>query len=143
MNTQIDDLTVTQVYDGDSFQIFTEGIWYNVRIGGIDAPERSQPFGDDAAFKLEQLLKNCDRVCVHSLKLDPYRRIVAEVWADELLVNEEMCRLGLAWFSPKSAYDCPNSAAMEKASKEAIAAERGLWARDDNIPPWRWRDLER
>jgi endonuclease YncB( thermonuclease family) len=52
---------VERIADGDSFTVRVEsGKIFEVRINGIDAPERRQPFGPSARTSLHRLIAgNC------------------------------------------------------------------------------------
>ena len=50
-------------------------------------------------------------------------------------LNQELLRLGLAWWYERYAQDCQ---ACDQAQKAAQAARVGLWADHDPTPPWLW-----
>mgnify|MGYP000695748893 CR=1 FL=1 len=47
---------VTRVIDGDTFEIELDGKLYKVRLIGVNAPEKGQPFADKAEAKLKELV---------------------------------------------------------------------------------------
>lgn len=109
------------VVDGDSF---TTSDGRRIRLLGIDAPERSRCMYDQARAKLSGLVEG-KRVKLTDVVTDAYGRILANVWTDEILVNEELVREGLARFrSVKSAkYD-----AMQSASQHAKTSKLGIYS---------------
>ena len=69
---------------------------HEVRLSGIDAPGKSQPFGQQAKKRLSGLAHGRS-VSVERRKRDRYRRIVGEVFEGGRGVNLEQVRRGLAW----------------------------------------------
>ena len=52
---------------------------HRIRLGGIDAPEKAQPFGEKSKQNLSRLVFGKD-VRVEWEKRDRYERIVGKVW---------------------------------------------------------------
>jgi endonuclease YncB( thermonuclease family) len=125
------------VKDGDSFDASrVAGGAEEIRIFGIDAPERSQPWSKRAREALaERVLGKTVRI--EPVENDDYGRLVARVTADGACVGCELVRDGHAWVYRHYAKD-PALIALED---EARAARRGLWALPPNerVPPWDWR----
>ena len=70
---------VIHVADGDTLTVLDDQHRsHKIRLAGIDAPERSQPFGRRAAEALSALAKN-RRVIVSGGKTDRYQRRVGIV----------------------------------------------------------------
>lgn len=128
---------VTGVTDGDTIRVVRQGEQVKIRLHGIDAPEKKQPFGNAATRKLGQLLHG-QNVSIEPTDIDRYGRTVALVWAGQTNVNQEMVRSGYAWvFSRycKQSY-CPD---WYRDQQEAKAARRGLWHDPAPVAPWQWR----
>jgi len=107
-----------------------------IRLADIDAPEKGQPGGAESALSLSgMVLKR--RVSVAVRALDKYGRFVARLAAAGTDINAEQVRLGMAW--EYSNYH--SNRAYLALQREAREARRGLWARADPLPPWRWRKL--
>ena len=69
--------------------------------------------------------------------VDRYKRTVAEIiLPDGRNLNRELVRAGLAWWYQRYARHEPVLAELEV---EARAAQRGLWADRNPIPPWEFR----
>jgi micrococcal nuclease len=127
---------VIGVADGDTITVLRDTTQIRVRLHGIDAPERGQPFGtrarqftSEAAFGKVVRIEPTDR--------DRYGRIVAEViLPDGRNLNRELVRAGLAWWFRRYAR---HDAELERLEGEARAARLGLWADPHPVPPWQWR----
>lgn len=70
---------LVRVFDGDSMLMRNpEGETLKMRIAGIDAPEKSQPFADPARDRLSELLQQ-GPLEVAILKKDVYGRWLASI----------------------------------------------------------------
>lgn len=132
---------VLWVDDGDSLELRDDrGRRFRVRLRGIDAPERAQPYASVSRRNLSRLARG-RAVTVSYEGVDKYGRLLAWVYVDEgVSVNLEQVRAGLAWHyvhpgRPWTADD----ALLARAEQEARAARRGLWARSHPLPPWQYR----
>jgi micrococcal nuclease len=89
------EVRVTDIIDGDTIKI-----GYNsVRLIGINAPESNEPCYEEAKEMLEDLVKYENVRLEKDVKeQDDYGRLLRYVYVDDLLVNGEMIRIGLARF---------------------------------------------
>ncbi len=136
---------VVKVADGDSITVLDNtNTQQRIRLQGIDAPERKQPFGNASRKHLTTLVAG-KTVTVKWDKRDRYRRIVGFVIVDGHDVNLAQVKAGMAWFyryyqqelSPEDRRlyaDAENKARYEKL---------GLWRENNPIPPWERRRLYR
>lgn len=132
---------VVSVTDGDTITVLDpSNRQYKVRFAGIDAPEKSQPYGQRAKEQLSELVFN-RQVVIETEKEDRYGRIVGKVLVDGRDTNFAMVVAGYAWHYKK--YQAEQSSddrlLYDSAEKEARAAKRGLWLDPDPIPPSVWR----
>ncbi|QRI92999.1 thermonuclease family protein [Delftia lacustris] len=120
-----------------------------VRLGGIDAPERRQPFGSRSREALSDLAygKMAELRCN---KIDRYKRHVCAVWVAPASAPEgprtldaghAMLTLGLAWWYRAYAREqTPQERSQyEFAEREAKTKRVGLWADPEPVAPWDWR----
>lgn len=131
---------VVGIADGDTFTLLTdEKKQVKVRLHGIDCPERAQDFGQVARQKLSDLVFN-QQVRVVEKDVDRYQRTVGVVYtSDDVCVNEELLRAGLAWHY--SEYDKnPEWAALEQ---EARQKRIGLWSHPKPVRPSEYRKSKR
>ena len=130
---------VTEIVDGDTIRI-KDGLESSVRYLGIDTPEiltefsPGDPFGSEAG-ELNKKLVNEKRVCLEFDKerYDPYGRILAYVYVDGLLVNEELVKKGLARsliFDPNRKFEDRIKSAENLAKNKRL----GIWGDLKNYP---------
>lgn len=138
---------VTDVQDGDSFSVRTEdGRRLRIRVSGIDAPERRQPWSDASRRHLADLLR-AGRVRIDPIKQDRFGRTVARVrvtdpdGGGERDVGLEQIRAGLAWHFARYASDqgAEEARRYARAEREARAQRVGLWQEASPEAPWAWR----
>jgi len=145
---------VVGVSDGDTITVLdAERQQHKVRLGGIDAPEKAQPFGRRARESLARLVfaREAD---IEWQKRDRYGRILGKV-----MISPQDCTScprtldaglsqvegGLAWWYVRYAQDqAPQD--RERYSHAEISARElavGLWRDPVPTPPWEWRRVSR
>lgn len=130
---------VVGVADGDTLTILVNGReQIKVRLAEIDAPEKSQPFGQRSKQSLSDLCFDKDAV-LQKTDTDRYGRTVAKVHCDGMYANAEQIRRGLAWAYRKYLHD----QSLLVLENEARVAKRGLWSDGEPVPPWEFRKLKR
>lgn len=136
---------VVKVSDGDTITVLdTTNQQHKIRLMGIDAPEKKQPFGEKSKQALSSIVYD-RQVVVEYGKLDRYGRKVGKVLVDGIDANFEQVKAGMAWHYKKyqkeqSAEDrVLYSIAEDQAKNEA----RGLWVDREPISPWEWRKQEK
>ena len=124
-----DTARVTQVIDGDTIAI--EG-GYRVRYIGIDIPEihpELEAYGMEALEANRRLVEGKEvRLERDVSETDKYGRLLRYVYADDIFVNAELVRQGLA---EAKAYppDIKYQDKLEELETEARQAGRGIWAK--------------
>lgn len=132
---------VVGVIDGDTMDVLVgERDLHRVRLAGIDAPEKGQPFGQQAKRWMSDLVFG-KPVKVEYDKRDMYKRIVGIVRWSDIDVGLDLVRSGLAWhYKRYQGEQTPEDrAAYAGAEDEARSAKRGLWRDEKPTPPWLWR----
>jgi len=126
---------VVGIADGDTITVLHDGRAEKIRLYGIDAPEKSQAFGERAK-QFTSGLAFGQTVSVHVRDHDRYRRTVGEViLPDGRSLNEELVRAGYAWWYRRYSRDRK----LAHLEQEARDAHRGLWADPHPVPPWDFR----
>lgn len=144
-NTLLAEAQIVNIADGDTLTVLgPDKNTYKIRLQGIDAPEKKQPFGQACKESLMQLT-NHQLAEVEAYKKDRYGRIVAKVRVDGKDLALEQIKTGCGWHY--LAYEKEQSAqdqkAYTKAEQQARAAERGLWQDAKPVAPWDFRKQQR
>ena len=127
---------VIKVVDGDTIEVLLQGKPYRVRYVLVNTPETHHPTKGVELFGPEATEANRRLVEGKTVKLekdvsetDQYGRLLRYVYVDNLLVNEELLRLGMAQvatFPPDVKY-VDRFLATQKAAQEAgVGMWRGL-----------------
>ncbi len=130
--------TVIRILDGDTVEIMGKGRKsYKVRLSGLDAPEKKQPYGKKSQQALAKLAFK-KIVCVKGVKRDCYGRTIARLYVGNQDINAAMIEQGAAWvYRPYARGSTFTS--FYKAETMAKNNKIGLWALNKPIPPWEWR----
>ena len=130
---------VVAIADGDTLTVLdASNTQHKIRLAGIDAPEKGQPFGTKARENLAaKVFKQPVRVEV--IDVDRYKREVGRIYLADRFINMEMVTDGFAWRYVQ--YDKPGE--FTTAENGAREHQRGLWADPHAEPPWEWRRAKR
>jgi endonuclease YncB( thermonuclease family) len=145
---------VVRIADGDTLTVLTANqTQVKVRLAGIDAPEKAQPFGERSRQNLARLVAG-KAVEVRWHKRDRYGRVVGQVW---VVSPDARCRgggcpktldaglaqvtVGLAWHYKQYAREQSEEdrGRYAFAEVEARARRAGLWRDPAPVAPWDWR----
>lgn len=132
---------VVGVADGDTITVLDdEKAQHKIRLAGIDAPEKKQPFGNRSKESLSDLVFD-KTVSVETDKRDRYRREIGKVLVNGRDVNLVQVERGMAWFYHKYKREqSPNDRRLYEAAEDAARADqRGLWRDAEPMPPWEFR----
>jgi endonuclease YncB( thermonuclease family) len=136
---------VVGVSDGDTVSVLdATKTKHKIRLAGIDAPEKSQPFGNRSKENLSDLVFGKTVTVEHS-KVDRYGRLVGKILVNGIDANMAQIRAGMAWHykeyeREQSATDRTTYAAAETAARQQRA---GLWRDANQTPPWDFRRAQR
>jgi endonuclease YncB( thermonuclease family) len=122
------------VKDGDSIVVLAGGVTHQIRLEGVDAPEKGQAFSSRAKQAMSDLVYGKD-VVVAGKTTDSYGRLVARVSVGGLDTSLEMIRRGLAWHYKRYS----SEQALADAEATARARRAGLWIDAAPVPPWSYR----
>ncbi len=136
---------VVKIADGDTLTLLTAGKQqHRIRIAGIDAPEKKQPFGTRSRRNLARLAhgKEARADCP---KRDRYGRAVCKVYVAGIDVGLKQIYDGMPWwYRAYSKEQSPDDRAQyEFKENQARLRKWGLWADPRPVPPWEWRTAKR
>ncbi|MEK4030053.1 thermonuclease family protein [Pseudobacillus sp. FSL P4-0506] len=132
--------TVVYVVDGDTFDVqLANGKKERVRMTLVDTPETKhprlgvQPFGPEASAYTKTLLTD-KKVSLEMdvQERDRYGRVLAYVWLNDKLVNEQLIAKGLARvavFPPNTKYVDRFERVQQKAREQRL----GIWSVEDYV----------
>lgn len=132
---------VLAIADGDTLTVLDDGrVAHRLRIDAIDAPERTQPYGQRARRSLAGLAHGRPATA-DCPKTDRYGRAVCRVVIDGVDVGLEQLKRGLAWHYLRYAHEQPAALRAEYARAEEAARDQraGLWSSAAPIAPWDYR----
>jgi endonuclease YncB( thermonuclease family) len=133
---------VIRVIDGDTIVVVdSNSRTHDVRLQGIDAPEKRQAFGRRSKEALATIVLN-QSVYITPKKTDRYKRIVSTVRRDDMDVALEQVREGMAWHFERYAHEQTQKEREEYefAQREARANRQGLWVDPHPVAPWNFKD---
>lgn len=132
---------VVRVADGDTITVLDGAkVQHKVRLAGIDAPEKAQPYGQKSRESLEDLVAG-KTVIVETHKKDRYGRAVGKILVNGKDMNIEQIRRGFAWFyrQYEGELNLDDRESYDRAESEARDFRKGLWSDGSPMPPWEFR----
>lgn len=133
---QAGEYRVLRVVDGDT--LLLEHARIRVRLQGIDTPETVkedtpvEDWGPEATQFTKRFVQNARgrvRIEIDGEAVDRYGRQLVFVWHDDLLLNEELVRQGLARAKLGYDYSEAKKQRLRAAEDEAQSRKRGIWSR--------------
>lgn len=113
-----------------------------VRIAAIDAPERSQPYGQRSKQALSDICFQV-KARITEVDTDRYGRTVADVDCNGEDAGSRMVSDGWAWVYDYDRIATKRGGGLFKLQDSARARRLGLWADAKPTPPWDWRKHQR
>lgn len=132
---------VVGVSDGDTITVLDAGKQqYKIRLSGIDAPEKSQPYGESSKESLSEMVFG-KTVSITWDKQDRYGRTVGKINLGGQDINLEQVRRGMAWHYKAYIHEQPfeDQKNYGEAETAARVSRRGLWRDSTPTAPWDYR----
>lgn len=135
-------VTLERVVDGDTLKVsFENGARESIRLLLVDTPETShptlpvQPFGEDAKEFVERWLPVGDEILLEYDvgRYDRYQRTLAYVWYDDVMLNEELLRRGLARVAYVYAPNTQHVDAFREVERSARNELLGIWSLENYV----------
>lgn len=127
--------TIVGVSDGDTVTLLDNAkTQHKIRLAQIDAPEKSQEFGQVSKQHLSDLCFG-KSVIADIETIDKYGRSVAVITCENIEANLEQVKSGNAWVYKQYAKESKYFSAETLAKSEKL----GLWGQPNPTPPWEYR----
>lgn len=125
------------VIEADSLVVVGASKKERIDLYGIDAPQKDQEFVDAAKdFTIYRIRgKTLEIVPVGKSRQG---RTLAIVTIDDMVLNRELVRSGLAWIQSQSC-SRPECAEWRDALKLAKREKLNIWSLENPLPPWELR----
>ena len=136
---------VVGVNDGDTIRVLkADKTLVRIRFLGIDAPEKTQAFGEKCRKQLDAQVAGIT-VEIEDFGLDRYGRTLGKVWKDNRDVGLKMVEIGCAWHYRHFARNQPAQDRIKYSRAEQLAQinAQGLWTDAHPIAPWSYRKQKR
>lgn len=132
---------VVRILDGDTIEVLqANNELTRVRLDGIDAPEKAQPFGQRSRQALTAMIAG-KAVHIAGNNRDRYDRLLGTVWYDSTDINAVQVITGMAWaYRYRGKAMVPAYADLEETARKN---RKGLWAEPAPAEPWRWRKMQK
>lgn len=125
---------VFNVIDGNTMEVLgTDNVVYKIILAGVDCPELTQEFGEEAKKCTEKMLLKKE-VTVRFQGKDRKGNYIAVILKDGVDPRIELLKEGLAWTAEKD--PAPE---LESYCKIAKEKGKGLWKEENPTPPWEYR----
>ena len=118
---------VVRVIDGDTIEVQLDDKVIPVRLYGVETPENNQAFS------------NAARQFTDSIATGQWVTVTVGMvnLPDGKILNLELIKNGLAWWSRKYA---PGDSTLAQLEQEARLARKGLWSQRKPVAPWTYRE---
>lgn len=126
------------IKDGDTIRVQdpSDGLVYDVRLFGIDAPEHDQEFGPEAKAMLTKLIDN-KPIKMQVVSSGDYGRLLCKIYTmDNQYINGLMVQQGGAWYYE---FFDKNDTILQQFTTSARTNKVGLWKSTTAIAPWDFR----
>lgn len=136
---------VVAVADGDTVTVLdSSNTQHKVRLAGIDAPEKKQPFGQVSKQHLSNLVFD-KTVTIETSKRDRYQREIGKILVNGRDANLSQVEAGLAWHYKQYAGEQSPADRQSYAAAEVSAQQtrKGLWYEENPVSPWDYRHQRR
>jgi len=115
-----------------------------IRFYGIDAPEKTQPFGKEATDVLIQIIDG-QEVDLIPTEQKSWDRIIGTLCLGDTSVSREMVRRGYAWAYREYLGDMDENEDYCRFEIQARNERLGVWSlpAKDQVAPWEYRSSRR
>jgi micrococcal nuclease len=126
--TPADRFEIVRVTDGDSMELRGGD---RLRLLAVDTPEKGEPLYNEATeFLAGLVLHKVGELEFSGRKRDRYGRLLAYLYIDSILINEQILRngLGYLYLFDDTDKDKPELKRLFQAQQDAMDDGRGVWS---------------
>jgi endonuclease YncB( thermonuclease family) len=123
---------VVHVFDGDTLITSVGGRAEIIELSGVDCPEKKQPFGFEAKDFTSAMVQG---KIIKVVPVQNSRHEMFKVYVGDKSLNEELLKAGFAWCKIADSSD----EKLVKMEESARQDRKGLWSKDNPVPPWVFR----
>jgi endonuclease YncB( thermonuclease family) len=139
---RVSGFTFGRAVDGDTVVLLDKTQNERVRLFGIDAPEKGQPFAKEGAEYVTEMCEG-QEIFLTVLGRDKYRRTLGLLDCGEVSINEGLLMNGLAWayteYLEKYKDEYPFHYFFNAHETFAKDRKLNIWSEENPIPPWEYR----
>lgn len=127
---------VVKVLDGDTIDVMTNGKPARIRLDSIDAPEKSQPFGQKSKETLNDWVAR-QHVTINVNDTDMHGRLIGVVYLEGVNINRALVEKGYAFAYRQYLKDDT----MLELERKAQNNHAGVWSLPESqiVKPWDYR----
>ena len=126
---------VVSVEDGDTCTVLDEaGRRHRVCLYGVDAPEKGQPYWNNARESLRERIADRD-IRFDPVEVDSEGRSCGHLYVGDRAINVDQVRAGYGWHHTEH----KPVREFAEAEREAREHHRGLWRDRQPVEPWKYR----
>ena len=131
---------VATVLDGERITVTSLNQSLKIKLLGVAAPAKNQPYAELAAQHLSQLVSD-KYVVVRYTGLGQDGYVMGRVTLNNVDIGAQMIRDGVAWYNKSEGTDLSEQDRQQYATCEQAARSeaRGLWQDPAPIAPWEYR----
>ena len=131
---------VVAVLDGERITVTSLNQSLKIKLLGVAAPAKNQPYAELAAQHLSQLVSD-KFVVVRYTGLGQDGYVMGRVTLDNIDIGAQMIRDGVAWYDKSEGTDLSEQDRQQYVACEQLARSetRGLWQDPAPITPWEYR----
>lgn len=129
-------VTVAGVLEGDLLLVKRAGAMEEVRLYGIDCPEKGQPEAEAALDLAKRTVLNQDVTLEERARDKQGKPVVDIILADERNLGAVLLEAGLAWWDTNNTPDLPK---FKSLNAKAIGGETGIFKEAAPLAPWDYR----
>lgn len=137
---------ISRILQGDTIELINieEGELTIVELACINAPEPSQIESKSSRNELVDLINELDnyKIVLNILGVTKEKHLISEVFVNDINLNVYMVSQGAAVINP-SRFNCLNKNDYIFSQKIAKDNKLNIWANENFIMPWDWKNGER